>query len=213
MVKGQRPEHRRRARLLSSAVLSVVTLVAACSDPQSRYRVLSFFFDGVPEPGAAPPPRGYQPRLSPAAQAMAGAAEERPAAIPLTYSHVPYRDNRCDVCHNPGSGLLFRTAQEGLCRKCHPDVPGEVPFVHGPVAVDDCLACHSPHAAAWPGLLVQDPAKLCLRCHVRAELTTGPHHATIDTRACGDCHKPHGGADRFFLRAEANVAPERPKDS
>ena len=48
---------------LSLAVLAGLlalmgTGLAGCGDPQSRYKVLSFFFDGVPEPGAPPRPRG-----------------------------------------------------------------------------------------------------------------------------------------------------------
>ena len=42
--------------LAAAFILSLGALVSAC-DPDSRYRTLSFFFDGVPPPGATPVPR------------------------------------------------------------------------------------------------------------------------------------------------------------
>ncbi len=183
-----------------ASLLAVAVLVPACSEP-TRHRVLSFFFDGVPKPGEVRT-RGY---AAPVATRDAPPGAPQRVELQIVAVHPPYRENRCTECHNMDSGLLHRTPQEGLCSKCHPDVPGSLRFLHGPVAVGDCLPCHNPHASAYPKLLLSEGAKLCFRCHKREDLTTGPYHATIDTQACTECHDAHGGNTRFFLREEASV--------
>jgi predicted CXXCH cytochrome family protein len=178
--------------------LGVLVGVSACSD-QTRYRVLCFFFDGVPEPGAKPS-RGYPPLYGAPGQATATSPGDRQAPRPPSCTHTPYRENRCAFCHDAGSGLLTRTVQKGLCRECHPAVPGDAPYVHGPVAVSDCLACHEPHTAFYPKLLLKEDPRLCLDCHRRQDLTQGPHHAAIGEGPCVECHDPHAGNDPFFLK-------------
>jgi predicted CXXCH cytochrome family protein len=168
------------------------SLVTACS-VQTRYRVLSFFFDGVPEP--------VQPGAGPNSAAPTAEKPEpyvRPRRV--IYYHPPYRENRCRACHSPEGGLLYKTAKEGLCQTCHPDVPGEVPYLHGPLAVGECLSCHDPHQSEHPGLLFDDVRNVCLSCHDAAQVEDGAHHKSIGTRSCIECHYPHGGNDRFFLK-------------
>lgn len=178
--------------------LAVLIGAPACSD-QTRYRVLCFFFDGVPEPGAEPK-RGYPPLYGAPGEATATSPEgARPVRVPTT-THTPYRENRCAFCHDIGSGLLTRTVQKGLCRTCHPAVPGSAPYIHGPVAVSDCLVCHEPHAAFHPKLLVKADPALCLDCHRREDLTPVPHHATVGQGPCVECHDPHAGDNPYFVK-------------
>lgn len=173
-------------------------VVVACAEPL-RYRVLSTFFDGVPLPGARPvkelgyepPPDRYGYGSKPQVATGTG-----PARL---FAHQPYRQDRCGACHNPTTGNLFRTPQEGLCRECHADITRGPKYLHGPVAVEDCLFCHHPHGSAYEGLLLMPPDETCFRCHAREDLTSGAHHATIGEQACIACHDPHGGEDRFFL--------------
>lgn len=179
------------------AALVTVPLICACSET-SRHRVLSFLFDGVPEPGARGAPAGGAPEAVGSQNPEAEQARKRPR--PTVYVHAPYRDNRCRACHDPGAGLLYKTAEAGLCAPCHGDVPGPAPFVHGPVAVDACLTCHHYHSSPYPKLLLDAPQDLCFGCHERADLTTGAHHATIGDAACTACHDPHGGQNQYLLR-------------
>jgi len=202
MPKQRRSLGKRRAPAIFAALLATAVAAPACSEP-TRYGVLSFFFDGVPKPGESRP-KGYAYPGTAATRDASGRPPER-AALRLVSFHPPYRENRCSACHDSGSGLLFRTPQQGLCRRCHPNVPGQVKFLHGPVAVNDCLACHNPHASAYPRLLLADNKALCFRCHKRADLTPGPYHATTATQACIECHNAHGGDTRFFLKKEATV--------
>jgi len=179
-------------------VLSVLGAITSCSD-ERRHRALTFFFDGVPEPGATPPPQGYAPLID-AQRRPFQVRDQQPAPVAMTYAHEPFRTNDCTGCHNRSSGELVRPANEGLCQSCHADVPGRLRYVHGPVAVGDCAYCHHPHGSAHAHVLVSEPTPLCLSCHARGDLSTGAHHAESETRACSDCHHGHGGQDPYYLK-------------
>lgn len=176
--------------------VAALSLVAACSET-GRYRVLSFFLDGVPPPGQPPPTTEPGP---PATGAGPGAPPEAPPRAQQYYAHAPYRDNRCGGCHDIESGQMVKSVEEGLCLNCHSALVKDLRFVHGPVAVNACTECHHPHAAPFPKLLLVDPAQVCLNCHDRDDLSTGEPHANLDRQSCVECHDPHGGPDRFFLK-------------
>ena len=198
----------KRPVVLCLVMLAAWVMCLACSQT-TRYQVLSFFFDGVPEPGHA--------RAT--ADALGGdrnrpAVEPSPAVLPKRYyTHTPFRENRCQGCHDPTSGQLIRSVSEGLCRTCHADLIADARFVHGPAAVDDCTACHHFHGASFPNQLLVDPVATCLNCHDREDLSGGDHHPSAptplsvgatrqadDQRSCVECHNPHAGDNRFFLK-------------
>lgn len=183
----------RRSLGIGIALWTVLGLAAACSET-TRYQVLSFFFDGVPEPGAN--------REGLARPQPGSLAETEGSGVPrrrFIYKHPPYGDKRCKDCHT-GGGYLIKSPEEGLCQMCHPDVPGDVAYLHGPLAVNACLACHESHQSDHPWLLLDDPRDICFRCHEFADLSTGLHHDATDTVTCVECHDPHGGRDKYFLR-------------
>lgn len=189
----------RRVQVVAVWSCTVLLASAACSQT-NRYRMLNFFFDGVPDPSKAAQADGARdPSLAGQGEEAAGGASE-PKPRVVSYPHPPYRDNRCGACHDVTTGGLFRSPQEGLCESCHGDVPGKVRYVHGPVAVSDCLFCHHPHTSTIPKLLLHKPADLCLQCHDRDDLTTGTHHDETDESSCTDCHGAHGGDHPFFLK-------------
>ncbi len=184
--------------IVTGGMLFAALLVAACSPP-TRYRVLSFFFDGVPDPNH-PIPKAPQATTQPAQAATSQPA--RPARPKLlAYAHPLYRDNRCDQCHDMFGGGLVRPVSEGLCNMCHPRPAPGTAFVHKPAADNDCLACHHYHASAYPGILIDAPARICLHCHQRDKLSPATHGASAGGKTCLDCHDPHGGADRFHLKS------------
>ncbi|MCP4251150.1 MAG: hypothetical protein GY778_29280 [bacterium] len=182
-------------------ILALTWVVSAtgwgCST-DARHRVLSFFFDGVPKPGDPVPP-GSDRSAVPGADATATDPAARAPRRPII-AHPPYRENKCGSCHNAQTGQLFRSPADGLCRTCHSDVPGSVRYVHGPVAVSDCLFCHHYHGSPHPALLLEEPTSLCTQCHDRDRLAEGSYHATIESESCSDCHYGHGGDDPFFLK-------------
>lgn len=184
----------KRPVVLCLVMLAGWVLSLACSQT-TRYHVLSFFFDGVPEVGRGGP-AGAQ-----AGDRASPAVEPGPTVLPKRfYAHTPYRENRCQGCHDPTSGQLIRSVAEGLCLSCHAKLIADARFVHGPVAVDDCTVCHHFHGASFPNQLLLDPVATCLNCHDRADLSTGDHHAMPDPRSCEECHNPHAGDNRFFLK-------------
>ncbi len=188
----------RQAIAILVLVFTAALAVSACSQA-TKYRVLTFFLDGVPEPGAvARDGEGIEKDLS-TPSADDGRAR-RVSTKPPQYVHPPYRENRCKACHDPETRQLFSTPQEGLCRRCHTGLPGNVVYVHGPVAVSDCLFCHHHHASTHKNVLLDEPRALCFRCHKRQDLTVGLHHETIDQQLCTECHNPHGADNRFFLK-------------
>lgn len=186
----------RRAMVMVSIASAALALWPACSPP-TRYRVLSFFFDGVPAPGTTPQ-RGYPTPLAPAlgtGEVAGGASAGRPVQ-----PHPPYRENRCRACHDFTSGALLRTAGEGLCETCHKNVPRESRYVHGPVAVRDCLVCHHYHGSPHPHLLLAEPDTVCLNCHERDRLITCEGRTVVEGQTCLECHTGHGGDNPFFLK-------------
>ena len=194
-----RPSFARGVRFVVVVMgLAGAMTASACSEI-AKYRVLSFFFDGVPKP-AALVPRTKAPRATTTAPKPAPRERKPRAAIRRAYRHVPYAEDRCGACHNPDGGQLFRTPEEGLCQSCHPDVPGEVKYVHGPVAVNACLDCHHYHKSFHTSLLLENPKAICFGCHDQDDIEEGEQHAAIEDQRCVECHDPHGGGNGFFLK-------------
>ncbi len=186
-----------RLLMLSVTAVAVVVTTAACSRVLT-HRVLSFLYDGVPPlESGIPQPEVEVSEAS--AEVVEGEPSGRREVLKKFYSHPAYRNNLCGGCHDAKGGRLLKTARQGLCQTCHPDKPAKKKFVHGPVAVNGCLACHRYHKSMYPKVLITDAQSLCYSCHVTEELVTDKHHATIEEKRCIDCHDAHGGDDRFFL--------------
>ena len=182
--------------LLLIAVAGMLTV--ACSQT-GRHRLATFLFDGVP-PLESPVdlPRSAEQTVN---QTVPSGAEAS-RVIRRIYAHTPYKQNRCQGCHDPVSGQLVRTLEEGLCLTCHDSLIRDLRYQHGPTAAGACAFCHHYHTAPNPNQLLEPPTALCLQCHERDDLTKGPHHTDIDTRTCTECHDPHGGSNQFFVKQE-----------
>jgi len=127
------------------------------------------------------------------------AGEHRPAE---NSTHPPYAEKRCNDCHEAEktsvSGLV--KPKNELCFMCHPDIL-EHAWAHGPAAVGDCLACHLPHEANYPFLLVREPGTLCGKCHTEERLAAAMHERVkAKGMICIDCHDPHSGSSKYFLK-------------
>jgi predicted CXXCH cytochrome family protein len=181
--------------MVGAATALFVALILGCSTPQSRYKVLSLFFDGVPDPDA---------------QAKAALRGRKNNAGQTVYLHKPYaeRPPKCDACHQNTSDIFARAkVSPEVCGKCHAAVQHEHRITHGPVASQLCLYCHSPHHSIYPHLLKLPMPKLCMQCHEPGTLSTKePQHS--DPKAdCISCHSGHGGDDRRFLKPMPATAP------
>ncbi|MBU0716777.1 MAG: hypothetical protein KJ749_00880 [Planctomycetes bacterium] len=187
-----------RARLIVAGLTAAFVLGAGCT-AAARYRLLTFFFTGVPEPGQASAANEIAtPELH---EELADAKRKwRSARSRKLFVHLPYARRQCGECHVVGSGRLTQSLEQGLCQTCHFGFPGDEMFIHGPVAVNACGFCHHPHGSEYSSLLYADATSLCLRCHKADQLTSCAVRERPDERSCIDCHNPHSGGNRFFLK-------------
>jgi len=225
------PPHPARGLLLTVAVAVTGSLLLIGCNEGTRYRVLSFFFDGVP-----PPPGVTVPKTiigpwgvelgpdDPRAQKYLRSAASRPAGLqtsqPVWFQHTPYRKRRCEECHSEGSSYETIPAAK-TCRKCHQpyrELQAD-DWAHGPVALGRCDLCHVvSHKSKHRGLLTKAVPELCLDCHDRTETLSRPYHAVASGQACSQCHDPHLAGNRLLLvdsttykrRArQAKIAPSK----
>jgi len=209
----------RRYHAIGALLLIATCLAVGGCAAEQRYRVLAFFFDGVPRPGEVQAP----------ADESAAAGDKKPAAeaaVLQVYSHGPYASKNCTACHlaSPGGPSMYIPGQKAgsrqaafgtkirlpvteLCRDCHvpfrlAELGRRFPFVHGPVAAGACVRCHSPHQTQSPFMVLDQPVrKLCVRCHQAEQLYATAYHAQAKEQLdCTACHDPHGGDRRYFLK-------------
>jgi predicted CXXCH cytochrome family protein len=186
-------------------------LLVSCDQVKHR-DVLTFFFDGVEPPSPAGFERGpLDPNGVPVQAAQA----------PAWYVHEPTRD--CTNCHDtqrqsqsPGQAYLIAPVP-GLCYECHDDPTVSARFVHGPVAVGECLFCHQQHKSRIKHLLLAAEPDLCYLCHDVANIMAIPAHLTERPSLCADCHDPHVSMERPLLKegvrkpdGDPNVSPALP---
>ncbi|MBZ0172440.1 MAG: cytochrome c3 family protein, partial [Phycisphaerales bacterium] len=132
------------------------------------------------------------------------------ACHPTTAGHVghePYVEGECTSCHDPhaeDNRLLLHGGEGGdHCGLCH-GVTVETMRNAQHNFDGDCMRCHSGHASDWPGLLGEDSALQCLRCHegVREMIETSvvTHRGAMTDRRCVTCHLPHASREDSMLR-------------
>lgn len=175
----------------------LAALVTGCGTPRERYRVLSVFFDGVPNPDA--------PKTRNTTDAT-GATRVITAAI--VSQHKPFINNECAACHRTNAGEIqdFSEAYKA-CVKCHTKISNSLPLMHGPVAREACKYCHAPHESTQPHLLKDDPVKVCTQCHDQQLLWDKPPQHLDGTTSCLDCHYGHGGRARYFIKPSPGAPP------
>lgn len=208
-----RPSRRRLAaavRWLPSVALLALALglgaafMLGCASAEQRYKVLSFFFDGVP------PPQGYQgpvyDLLAKREQVLARAVQvQRPtetAEQKITWYHQPYVQRQCFDCHEREAGYGTPDDATAACRRCHDSYFEIEPYdwVHGPVASGECGLCHEPHQSEHQYLLTEGQPALCFECHDPGFVATDPYHAALGPEpVCSDCHDPHAAGNRLLL--------------
>lgn len=181
-------------------------LVGCAKDPLVKHKWLTNMFDGVP---ALPPLKQlcddnmadifntyYEERL---AEAQAGSIEEEKVVV-VGSIHPPYADKNCQGCHDFKKTNMLIVPADQLCETCHIGfVKGS--FIHGPVSVRDCLACHLPHTSKNKALLKESLSGICLKCHQEERLAAQMHKLVMShNMECVNCHNPHGGGSPYFLK-------------
>lgn len=84
---------------------------------------------------------------------------------------------------------------------CHGEKKSQ-PWLHGPVTVGACEACHveSIDPLDHTFFLARPKKKLCTHCHPSPKALHSVHKAYSDGDCVG-CHNPHGGDNRHFLNS------------
>lgn len=191
------------------SLLGILYVLMACSTAEN-YELLSFFFDGVPDPLADkvalhPDDSFVGPRLPDATE------EQASQQAPRGTVHQPYADRACEECHVIGSrgknkrrGMMqglprMRAARDKLCFVCHEVAPRK--WAHAPAVAGACTLCHTAHKSLHPSLLLRaDQKEICGQCHEGETFPSAARHAEFGVRICSDCHDPHAADGPFFLR-------------
>lgn len=209
-AKGSDLDHGRCLRTRGLLLALALAAFAACSIERD-YAMLSFFFDGVPDPTApaAVQPIGPAQRTGPLSlDERSSLQQQRLGTSKITF-HAPFRDKQCASCHaiaRSGDWLQgvpeLVAPIEDLCGNCHE--PPATKSVHAPVDARACFLCHQHHSSTWPHLLKTARSKeLCQRCHTPELIVSREQHESYGDRDCTECHDPHG-SDREMLRREPN---------
>jgi len=170
---------------------------------ENRYRVLSFFFDGVPDPNAP----------SPIAETdQGGWSTTRPGGprSGMGSVHKPFADNQCTACHkeSPQGGFALSAVNPNICLDCHQPVMQQYAVMHAPVVAKACLWCHNPHDSPAKSLLREPPPGICTQCHEKGLLSSKPPEHLLTDSKCLECHVAHGADKRNLLRA--SISPATP---
>lgn len=138
----------------------------------------------------------------------------------FTSLHKPAaREWRCLQCHtdemretaiSPDIPLRFTIEDPdeiaSLCYKCHKKLKTYIEsqkFIHGPIGMQGCTMCHSPHGSSYPKLLHKKSNTLCVECHETQHMLNKPVvHKAITQKGCTVCHHPHSSPFRLQLRAD-----------
>lgn len=179
-------------------------LVLSGCDQVARHKVLTTIFEGVPSlPPAEELCAEYHEKemekylAIQAGKELAAKGDGKEVVMSL---HKPFGEKKCKDCHDFESKVGLVRPKLELCQMCHVDfIKGT--FVHGPVGVGDCSACHLPHSSEYPSLLVVDKNRICDKCHTEKRLAANMHKQVMAKRMnCVDCHDPHFGASMYFLK-------------
>lgn len=177
--------------LIMSAVL--ITLQPKCEEEQT-YRILSFFFDGVPSPSSREEivEIQTQPLTTDDSTGQPALAVRKIKPEPELFLHKPYKEKKCDNCHKTGYGQKMTEASiDILCKSCHKNFVAKRQYTHGPVAVGQCLVCHNPHRSSYDNLLIRPGQELCTFCHGEINRENNPGHSLTESSTCVSCHSPH----------------------
>ena len=166
--------------------------VYSCS-PKSNYKVLSVFFDGVPNPYMIDSIQ--QAQNTPDTVVL---QSKRASKSEYTY-HPPYREKDCNLCHDEKLMGRLILSMPGLCYQCHENFKDRYRILHGPVEAGYCNECHNPHLSKDKNLLIRTGRSLCLNCHDEKDVLANDIHDDTEDMDCTDCHNPHGGDDRTLI--------------
>jgi predicted CXXCH cytochrome family protein len=133
------------------------------------------------------------------------------------FVHGPIGAGVCTPCHRlkkdytpeKHTAASFTMAAKGkeLCFICHENLQKKMTgkFIHGPVAMGDCIACHDPHQSdAKFSMKKPTTSSLCFGCHENKYTVKPFLHGPVAAGDCNVCHNPHASDAKFQLVATGN---------
>ena len=210
-------------------LLVALMLISGC-DQQVKYRVLNFFFTGVPS----------------AADEGAKDANQQENTVVVTEkvektmlsAHDFFVGKKCTKCHQsavirsfrkPGkiiesnASILargvtseLRVPLKEICVSCHVNKSASYAaknglWLHAPVNKASCTACHYPHQSTNSSLLRHKPEELCVLCHSSGLIRMTKSHQGSNN--CIQCHNPHLGKNRNLLIKDHKELKQLPDPS
>lgn len=111
--------------------------------------------------------------------------------------HPELTNDKCRSCHDEGVKLTRDDQLAELCSRCHPK-QDRASFVHGPVAMGLCAACHDPHGGKYARNVRLEIRELCADCHNQP--VSKKHRDEAGDESCTECHHPHASSKQYMLR-------------
>jgi predicted CXXCH cytochrome family protein len=180
------------ASIIAAVAFVVVATILSlgCATPESKYKTLSFFFDGVPEP----------PKALTEAEIAAGKTDRAARAKAKPSEHRPWAEDKCDRCHDENRAFQLTRKKEELCLTCHQPSKFVGAIVHGPVSGGHCYGCHDAHESPFPHLLLAEGSAQCDKCHTLQNFSAREQHRQEKGADCLSCHLPHASERRYLLK-------------
>ena len=176
--------------------LILIAIFIGCS-PASNYKLLSTFFDGVPNPKDDTKSADSIAVHSISIKKLEPSVAQTKTGI---FLHPVYQKKQCDRCHDINHAYRLLERQPDLCYRCHENYNKRYEFIHGPVAAGYCISCHHPHKSEYRKLLLLKTDRICTHCHESGDVILNPAHKSINDINCIDCHNSHGGKNFNMLK-------------
>lgn len=175
----------------------IITIIFSClfsagCSPEAKYKMLSFWIDGVPNPADGLRDEGNG--------GSKGGQQEKKLEV---YIHGPYGARLCSACHESGFSNKLLYPKEELCFYCH-KLDMSAKYVHGPLAGGGCLICHDPHNSQFKHLLVAKAEEFCFYCHDQTSVLSGRSHEDAMQKGCTTCHDAHMSDRQYMLKKGVN---------
>ena len=123
---------------LAGLVCGVMILAGCTTDSKQKW--LTFFFDGVPQPGATNAVVAPDTHRPAATNAVSGSPAVAPPPRFQLDVHPPYANRDCTACHESQFSQKMLGKPGDVCFTCHKDFRLGMKVKHDPVEAGECTS-------------------------------------------------------------------------